>query len=45
MDSYKQASMTDNIVVAHEVLHSLWKRKGYKGGFILVVDLEKGLRQ
>lgn len=34
-------STTDNIVVAQEVLHSLRRRKGRKGGFILKVDLEK----
>lgn len=31
----------DNVVVAQEALHSLKKKKGSKGGFILNVDLEK----
>lgn len=34
-------SITDNIVIAQEMVHSLSKRKGKKGGFILKVDLEK----
>lgn len=31
----------NNIVVAKEVLHSLSRKKGQRGGFILKVDLEK----
>lgn len=34
-------SIMDNVVVAQEALHSLKKKKGSKGGFILKVDLEK----
>ncbi|CAL1361155.1 unnamed protein product [Linum trigynum] len=32
---------TDNIIVLQEVLHSLRKRKGKKGGMVLKIDLEK----
>ncbi|CAL1358712.1 unnamed protein product [Linum trigynum] len=32
---------TDNVIVVQEVLHSLRKRKGKKGGLILKIDLEK----
>ncbi|CAL1402102.1 unnamed protein product [Linum trigynum] len=32
---------TDNVIVVQEVLHSLRKRKGTKGGLILKIDLEK----
>ncbi|CAL1388052.1 unnamed protein product [Linum trigynum] len=32
---------TDNVIVVQEVLHSLGKRKGKKGGMILKIDLEK----
>lgn len=34
-------STTDNITAAQEVIHSLSKRKGKNGSFILKVDLEK----
>lgn len=34
-------STSDNITAAHEVIHSLSRRKGSNGGFILKVDLEK----
>lgn len=34
-------STTDNIVVAQELIHSLSKKRGRKGSFILKVDLEK----
>lgn len=34
-------SMIDNIIVAQELVHSLKKKKGRKGVFILKVDLEK----
>lgn len=34
-------STIENIVVAQEALHTLQKRKGFNGGFILKVDLEK----
>lgn len=33
--------MIDNIIVAQELVHSLKKKKGRKGVFILKVDLEK----
>ncbi|CAL1402624.1 unnamed protein product [Linum trigynum] len=33
---------TDNIIVVQEVLHSLRKRKGKKGGLVFKIDLEKG---
>ncbi|CAL1406862.1 unnamed protein product [Linum trigynum] len=32
---------TDNIIVLQEVLHTLRKRKGKKGGIVLKIDLEK----
>ncbi|CAL1353594.1 unnamed protein product [Linum trigynum] len=32
---------TDNIIVLQEVLHSLKKKKGKKGGMVLKIDLEK----
>lgn len=34
-------SGVDNAVVAHELVHSMTRRKGPRGGFILKVDLEK----
>lgn len=34
-------STTDNIVIAQELVHSLRRRKGSKGGFVMKVDLEK----
>lgn len=34
-------STVDNVIVAQEVVHSLQRRKGCKGGFVLKVDLEK----
>lgn len=34
-------STSDNIIVAQEVVHSLQRLKGRKGGFILKVNLEK----
>lgn len=34
-------STTDNIIVAQEMVHSLGKRKGKDGGFVLKLDLEK----
>lgn len=34
-------STTDNIIAAQEMVHSLCKRKGEEGAFILKVDLEK----
>lgn len=34
-------STVDNIIVVQEAVHTLSKRKGSKGGFILKVDLEK----
>lgn len=36
-----EKSTSDNITSAQEVVHSLSKRKGAKGGFILKVDLKK----
>ncbi|CAL1407561.1 unnamed protein product [Linum trigynum] len=32
---------TDNVIVVQEVLHSLHKRRGKKGGLVLKIDLEK----
>lgn len=34
-------SSTDNVMVAQELLHTLNRRKGRRGGLILKVDLEK----
>jgi hypothetical protein len=31
----------DNVIIAHELIHSLHKKKGRKGYFILKIDLEK----
>lgn len=36
---------SDNIVVAQEIIHSLRKRKGRNGAFILKVDLEMAYDQ
>lgn len=36
-----ERSTANNIMAAQEVIHSLSKRKGVNGGFILKVDLEK----
>lgn len=31
----------DNVIIAEEIIHTMQKRKGIKGGMVLKVDLEK----